>query len=156
MPTIRVYVRIAIAYAVLATLLCGMTPAWAAMYSPDLNPPKEELPQTEWSETGLGVFAAPAPVVEWIYHRTSDGKHPNGHEQALLWLMNRARRDPRAEGKWLATSRDPAIAPGRTYFKVNMSLLQKEFSAYRTKPPAAFDVRLYTAARTSLSGFDCA
>jgi hypothetical protein len=64
-----------------------------------------------------------------------------------MWLMNRARANPALEGVWLATSSDPEIAGGRDWFGVNLTLLQNEFAGYPAKPPAAFDVRLYTAAK---------
>ena len=64
-----------------------------------------------------------------------------------MWLMNRARANPPAEGVWLATSTDPDIADGRNYFSVNTTVLQNEFNGYSAKPPAAFDVRLYNAAK---------
>ena len=43
------------------------------------------------------------PSVEWEYHKTSDNRHPNGNEQQLMWLMNRARSNPIVEGIWFAT-----------------------------------------------------
>jgi hypothetical protein len=65
-----------------------------------------------------------------------------------MWLMNRARANPTQEGVWLATSTDPEVAGGRDYFGVNTALLQGEFASYAAKPPAAFDVRLYNAAKS--------
>ena len=88
-----------------------------------------------------------APTVEWTLHKTADGAHPDGREQQVMWLMNRARAYPPAEGVWLATSTDPDIASGRNYFGVNTTVLQNEFNGYSAKPPAAFDVRLYNAAK---------
>jgi len=73
--------------------------------------------------------------------------HPTGHEQAVMWLMNRARANPTAEGEWLATSSHPDVAGGRDYFNVDLELLETEFSAIEATPPAAFDYRLYDAAR---------
>jgi hypothetical protein len=86
-------------------------------------------------------------ALEWTYHKTPDNLHPNGNEQQLIWLMNRARANPTQEGIWLATTNEPEIAGGRTYFGVNLSLLQSEFASYAAKPPAAFDVRMYYAAK---------
>jgi hypothetical protein len=94
------------------------------------------------------VSITATPTVEWTYHRTADGQHPNGDEQALVWLMNRARRDPAAEGQWLATESDPEFAEDRSIiWQVNTSVLQSEFASYAAKPPAAFDARLYQAAK---------
>ncbi len=83
---------------------------------------------------------------EWTLHRTDDGRHPNAREQALLWLMNRARQDPAAEGRWLAQARASAIAGGREAYRVNRAMLVREFDAIAPAPPAAFDARLYSAA----------
>lgn len=86
-------------------------------------------------------------LVEWTYHKTADGQHPNGDEQQQMWLMNRARVNPPQEGVWLATMDDPFVSNARDYFNVDLALLQSEFTGYSPKPPAAFDVRLYNAAR---------
>jgi len=64
-----------------------------------------------------------------------------------MWLMNRARANPAVEGFWLASSTDPDIAFGRDYFGVDKTVLQNEFNGYSVKPPAAFDLRLYNAAK---------
>lgn len=84
---------------------------------------------------------------EWSFHKSSDGAHPNGAEQQMLWLMNRARANPGQEGAWLATTPLEDIASPREYFEVNTTKLQNEFNGYSVKAPAAFDVRLYDAAR---------
>ncbi|MBN1873955.1 MAG: hypothetical protein JXA33_06980 [Anaerolineae bacterium] len=113
-------------------------------HSAALNPPHSTLPVLPETQS---VSKAPyAPTTEWIYHKTGDGAHPDGNEQAMVWLMNRARADPTQEGIWLATSTDPNIAGGRTYFGVDTALLQQEFAGYDANPPAAFDRRLYNAA----------
>jgi hypothetical protein len=83
----------------------------------------------------------------WEFHQSEDGEHPNGAEQEMLWLQNRARQDPEAEGVWLATSTEPDIANGRTFFNVNTTQLQHQFAALASAPPAAFDRRLYEAAK---------
>ncbi|MCL4859219.1 MAG: CAP domain-containing protein [Caldilineaceae bacterium] len=83
---------------------------------------------------------------EWTFHMTADGVHPNGLEQQMMWLMNRARANPTEEGIWLATTDDPDIANPRAYFNVNTAVLAAEFASYPARPPAAFDNRLYAAA----------
>ena len=85
-------------------------------------------------------------VSEWTLHKTADGMHPDGVEQAYMWLMNRARRDPVAEGLFLAATGDARIQSAISFFKVNLTLMRQEFAAIAPKPPAAFDVRLYEAA----------
>jgi hypothetical protein len=88
-----------------------------------------------------------AATIEWTFHKTADGQHPNTEEQAMVWLMNRARQGPTAEGIFLATSSEPDVAGGRDFFAVDTDVLQDEFAALLPKPPAAFDVRLYNAAK---------
>lgn len=93
------------------------------------------------------VSILPAQTTEWVYHKTADGLHPDGNEQQMVWLMNRARANPAAEGLFLADSGDSDISAGIDYFSVNTTLLKTEFVAIAAKPPAAFDRRLYEASR---------
>jgi len=65
----------------------------------------------------------------------------------MVWLMNRARANPPAEGVWLADLEDPDVVSACLYFGVDFGILQHEFAGYGARPPAAFDVRLYQAAR---------
>jgi len=97
------------------------------------------LPQLAAAQTGCGVG-------EWLCHKTADGLHPDGAEQALLWLMNRARQSPSAEGAFLAGLDDPLIFAAIDFYDVDLGVLQDEFDAIAPKPPAAFDRRLYAAA----------
>ncbi|MDB6069939.1 MAG: hypothetical protein JWL81_1110 [Verrucomicrobiales bacterium] len=83
----------------------------------------------------------------WDLHKTADGLHPDGNEQEMLWLMNRARANPTAEGVFLANSGNADINLGISFFNVNVALMQQEFAAIPAKPPAAFDRRLYEASR---------
>ncbi|MGA1842268.1 MAG: hypothetical protein ACMUIU_16735 [bacterium] len=86
-------------------------------------------------------------TIEWTLHKTIDNAHPDENEQQMVWLMNKARSDPPGEGIWLTTTNHPDIAFARSFFKVDVNLLENEFTAYSAKPPTAFDVRLYLAAR---------
>ncbi len=120
----------------------------------------QEIPQAEpeppWIDEGSPEVPAPSRLLredlmplaateEWLLHKTADGRHPDADEQALVWLMNRARQDPAAEGIWLATNDHPDVASGRSYFGVNVELLEDEFASIAPAPPAAFDRRLYEA-----------
>ncbi|MEI2743243.1 MAG: CAP domain-containing protein [Candidatus Competibacter sp.] len=129
----------------LCVTVCWAQPPQVAEPYPPRVVNREELPSAHASSSIPMMGTA---TVEWSYHRTADGQHPNGDEQALVWLMNRARQNPSAEGRWLASDPTPAIADGRNYFQVNTGLLQSEFSTYAIKPPAAFDARLYQAAKS--------
>lgn len=84
---------------------------------------------------------------EWTYHRSADGTHPNGQEQEVVWLMNRARSDPGAEGNRLAVTNHPDVAIGRSQFQVDLNMLKQEFRDINAMPPAALDYRLSDAAR---------
>lgn len=110
------------------------------------NPPRAKV-DVESPSTPRAVTAPTAPTTEWTLHKTADGLHPDDNEQAMMWLMNRARSDPAQEGVWLATTDIPDIASGRSYFGVDIDMLQAEFASYDAKPPAAFDARLYNAAK---------
>jgi hypothetical protein len=111
------------------------------------NPPTVDLGLAEASKATADIARQTAAATEWIYHKTSDNLHPDGNEQQFLWLMNRARSDPALEGIWLATMDDSDVAAARGYFNVDGMVLQNEFAGYASKPPAAFDVRLYNAAK---------
>ena len=115
---------------------------------PEPDPPaiERDVPEAPSSATVLR-WMAPSALTEWTYHKTGDNLHPDGNEQQMVWLMNRARSDPAQEGAWLATEDDPDIAAARTYWGVNVTVLQNEFAAIPAKPPVAFDVRLYNAAK---------
>jgi hypothetical protein len=119
----------------------------SAQHFPALDPPVEHrsplLPPTSATQSLVPPSATPT---EWTLHKTPDGQHPDAVEQTMMWLINRARQDPTAEGIFLATATEPDIAGGRDFFRVNLTLLQAEFAALLPKPPAAFDVRLYNAA----------
>lgn len=113
---------------------------------PALNPPHVDLgiePGPERIPRSTGT-----PSIEWTLHKTANGVHPSGEEQRMIWLMNRARQDPPAEGLWLATLSDPNVAYARdVYSNVNLSVMKSEFASYAPKPPAASDARLYAAAK---------
>jgi hypothetical protein len=121
--------------------------ASAAPQSPAPDPP------AAYGGAGIAAFGgpehwepSPAGQVEWTLHRSADGAHPDDREQKSLWLMNRARQDPTAEGVFLATIDDGNVQSALGYFDVDLGLLQAEFAAIAPKPPAAFDARLWEAA----------
>ncbi|KPA12793.1 protein containing DUF1566 [Candidatus Magnetomorum sp. HK-1] len=119
----------------------------AKRYYPEPDPPKIEKNEKNFSPLSLKSEKS-VPTQEWIFHKTSDNSHPDGVEQQMVWFMNRARSNPSQEGIWLAKSEDSRISNPRDYFNVDVQILQDEFASYSPKPPAAFDVRLYNAAKT--------
>ncbi|WP_372683427.1 hypothetical protein, partial [Desulfosarcina sp.] len=60
---------------------------------PEPDPPAVHQPPVE-----LPIFRALAEPAssdtEWTFHKTADNQHPDGIEQQMTWLMNRARTDP--------------------------------------------------------------
>jgi len=86
-----------------------------------------------------------APATEWTNHKSADGVDPSWAEQRMMWLMNRARQNPTAEGVWLAESNDPDVKGGRDFFGVDLDQLKSAFAALVAAPPAAFDIRLHDA-----------
>ena len=122
------------------------TAQWPDEHLPEPDPPAVHQPPAE--KPFLRALAEPASSdTEWTLHKTADNQHPDGIEQQMTWLMNRARTDPTREGTWLATMNDPDVAGAISYFGVDLDVLQAEFADIQAKPPAAFDVRLYQAAR---------
>jgi hypothetical protein len=138
----------AVIFAVLFLSFGAGSAAGAEFRFAEPDPPKVEIdiPEAPSAETPL-PWMPPSALSEWTFHKTSDSLHPDGNEQQMLWLMNRARANPTQEGVWLATMTDPDVASARNYFGVNLSVLQSAFAAIAAKPPAAFDVRLYNAAK---------
>jgi hypothetical protein len=120
----------------------------AGVHAQSLDPSGATTSQAQMQASHLVFLPLIAkPQQEWTLHKTADNLHPDASEQQMMWLMNRARTNPTQEGIWLATSNESDIAGGRTYFGVNLSLLQSEFAGYNAAPPAAFDVRMYNAAK---------
>ncbi len=119
----------------------------SARFQPEPDPPV--IKPGERSKSVPKGVAAPsaAPTTEWTQHKSADGSHPDGNEQRMMWLMNRARTDSTAEGIWLAESTHPDVKGGRDDFGVNTTELKNAFAAISAKPPAAFDVQLYNASR---------
>jgi hypothetical protein len=131
-----------------AAWLLGLGLSAPALAEPPARHPAPDPPHLEGTRGAASAERALQPrggASEWVLHRSADGDHPNGEEQELVWLMNRARSDPDPEGSWLATSGDPDIAVGRNFFGVNVGMLQSEFGALSPQPPGAFDRRLYEA-----------
>jgi hypothetical protein len=128
-------------------LACPLLLVGGGALSAPLLPPAPDPPLLEGEPPAppTDAFAPRGALTEWVWHQSADGQHPNGDEQEMVWLMNHARQDPSAEGVWLATSADPDIAFGRTYFHVDTGVLEDEFAALLPEPPAAFDRRLYEA-----------
>lgn len=113
---------------------------------PEPGPPLIDygIPENDVRRT---LFRSAVPDQEWTYHKTADDLHPDGNEQQMVWLMNRARFNPSQEGAWLADTGDPSVENVIDYWGVDVGILQDEFDGYDAAPPAAFDVRLYNAAR---------
>jgi len=132
---------------VLAVVALFAGAASATPHAPAQDPPT--ISQTSALPEASRHFAASAAgeQVEWTLHKSSDGVHPNADEQCLLWLMNRARQDPAAEGVFLANVDDADVQSALGWFHVSINALLQEFAAIAAKPPAAFDARLYAAAR---------
>lgn len=121
-------------------------PAAAQNFFPEPDPPQIDLGDPG-TFTTRSQPQAPLSLQEWTFHKTADNQHPDGNEQQLLWLMNRARANPAQEGHWLAHTGVSDVEKAIAYFGVNTTMLQNEFDGYDAKPPAAFDVRLYNAAK---------
>jgi hypothetical protein len=130
-----------------AYIQCHPAPAMAAPnMSPEPDPPFIDLGESDGVRS-RPLFQTPLSIQEWTFHKSADNLHPDGNEQQFIWLMNRARANPSHEGYWLANTGVPEIINALYYWNVNLTMLQNEFNGYDSKPPAAFDVRLYNAAK---------
>lgn len=130
--------------------ILNVSSSWADIARmPEPDPPFFSMGPSVLPKTGIMKNKA-APTTEWIYHKTSNNLHPDDNEQQMMWLMNRARSNPTQEGIWLAIVDDANVqnAISEDYYDVDLDVLMDEFEAIAVKPPAAFDVRLYNAAKT--------
>jgi hypothetical protein len=91
----------------------------------------------------LFALALQLPAAE-ILKLYSHG-NPTADEQYMLELINRARANPPAEGRFLAGFKDPAIKVGLDYYHVDLARLQQDFNSYPVRPPLAFNVNLLKA-----------
>lgn len=131
-------------------LLSTPLPGAAEVHFPEPDPPVVEAPaDSRIAAEEPRPALSGAPAIEWIYHKTTDGRHPDGNEQQMLWLANRARTNPAREGAWLAelAATDPDVRQAVLFFGVNLEAMKESFAALPPKPPAAFDARLWAAAR---------
>lgn len=126
-----------------------MAPQEAAAHEmAEPNPPVvQPTPPAYRAPLSIGPAPQAAPSMEWLRHKTADGSHPDGNEQMLVWLMNRARWDPTAEGMWLSATGDADIEGAINFFGVDLDVLQSDFAGYDVRSPAAFDSELYEASR---------
>lgn len=80
-----------------------------------------------------------------------DFGNPSAEEQLYIEFINRARKDPPAEGVRLATTTDPAVISAYTnppYWTVDLAMMQSEFNLIGPQPPLAPNANLTTAARS--------
>jgi hypothetical protein len=73
---------------------------------------------------------------------------PSREEQRLWYLVNRARRDPAAEGRRLASSETSFVDDAIDGFGVDRATLIADFHAISATPPLAWNASLAAAART--------
>jgi uncharacterized protein YkwD len=72
---------------------------------------------------------------------------PTNDEQYMLELINRARKDPTAEGIRLMDTDDAAVQSAYTYWKINKATTKAAFATYPQRAPLAFHPDLIEAAR---------
>ena len=129
---------------IMATILLGQDDSLFKA----LNEDPQVLKADSWlpSENQADVPMAPSatPSIEWGFHKTSNGIHPDANEQQMMWLMNRARSNPEREGIWLADELTQGnVTSAVRYFGVDKAVLKSEFAAIAEAPPGAFDSRVY-------------
>ncbi len=138
---------IVISFTLFYTFVAASTVSAELIQIPEPDPPFISFGDLEQPVSVMKSVKA-APSAEWTYHKSADSLHPDDNEQQLLWLMNRARSNPTQEGLWLAATGIAEIESAISYFSVDLDVLKTEFADIAATPPAAFDVRLYNAAKT--------
>lgn len=91
------------------------------------------------------ILALQLPAAEALRLLYSHG-NPTADEQCMLELINRARANPPAEGRFLAGIKDPQIRVGLDYFHVDLARLREDFNGYPVRPPLAFNASLLKSA----------
>ncbi len=85
---------------------------------------------------------------EWLEHKTLDGAHPSPMEQKMLFLLNQARTNPKAEGVRLQNlTSDAVINNEYTQHGVQLGKMKSELKIIDPMGPLAFDRSLYRGQR---------
>jgi hypothetical protein len=90
----------------------------------------------------IAVFlflAPPVPAVDW--------GEPTGDEQEMLWLINRSRANPAADGVRMVETDDPNVQAAIDYFGIDRDQIKIDFQQYAPKPPLIMNRLLTNAAR---------
>jgi Cysteine-rich secretory protein family len=72
---------------------------------------------------------------------------PTDEEQLYLEYLNRMRANPTAEGQILANTTDPNVVSAYSFFSVDLTLMQYEFTTNPAVAPLAMSAKLTAAAR---------
>lgn len=105
--------------------------------------PQAPPPAYPIQQRGPGGGPRPQPQTPTLY---SIGQ-PTDEEQLYLEYLNRMRANPTKEGQILATTTDPNVLGAYSYFSVDLSLMESEFSTNPPVPPLAMNAELTAAAR---------
>ncbi|MCP5151568.1 MAG: hypothetical protein H6983_14965 [Ectothiorhodospiraceae bacterium] len=130
---------------ILGAVLAAASSLAAAQQAPAPNPPVKAGPPEVFAPKSLPQAPLAAPTTEWTRHKGNGGATPSGAEQKMLWLMNRARSNPTAEGAFLAAIDDPDVVSAVAFFNVDLALMQQELAQFPVRSPAAFDFALWEA-----------
>ena len=97
----------------------------------------------------LHLLALAVSISQAFSAETTPYSHgnPTAEEQYMLELTNRARKDPEAEGIFLATTKNSEIRFATDFFKVNLTRLKSDFAGYAPRPPMAFNPKLLASSR---------
>ncbi len=137
--------RTRLAYALHVSCICWT--ALEAVEEPPLPVPPNEAASASNESADTQFIPLASPTVEWAFHKTDDGAHPNGNEQAMVWLMNRARTDPEGEGAFLAAIDQSNVTGNYSFWDVDLDKIRVELASLSSRPPSAFDRRLYEASK---------
>jgi len=85
-------------------------------------------------------MAASAQAIEWLEHKSVDGSNPSPDEQKMLFLLNRARTNPQAEGPFLkGLVSDATIADEYSGHGVDLDLMSSEIASLNAMAPLAYN-----------------
>lgn len=105
----------------------------------------------EWRMKKLQLFVLMALVVPATMQAQPGQAYshgdPTAEEQYMLELINRARKDPAAEGVRLMDTDDAAVQMAYQYFHIDKAQTKQAFTTYPERPPLAFHPALIDAAR---------
>jgi hypothetical protein len=152
MKPVRVRLAACALYSLLFALGQSLGPITdSALADPDTSPGSKS--GFDGSLTRLAPLEKRAPSLQAEKPRSASGLtlysigQPTDEEQLYLEYINRARRDPAAEGIRLQSVTDPDVLSNYQFYGVDLTLLASQLAAISSAPPLSMSAQLAAAAR---------